>query len=476
MNSTQSKLRTLLLLLAIFPGGMLPLSAALPRFKIGETGASAQAPRNRRPPAPKKKTTRKASPAPRTASASQPIRVPRLAPQATPTPVPSQTPVPSPQPRATRPPFADFGTPPQKTKPDNDKTIDKPADKPVDKPIDKPVDQVSDDAAAISDDEDEIVRVTSNLVVVPVSVTDERGEPLPGLKATDFRLEEEGRAQEIAQVGDADQVPLDIALLFDVSSSVMGKIAFSFQQESAAGFLKQVLKPVDRAAIITIADKPTVVQPLTSAEAATAKLQTIPAATTSVPTAFYDAVSFAADYLAKNAPGNHRRVILVISDGDDNFSAAVREQSVAEYEAQKKAEAEGGNRQTARRAAARRDLVSRHQRAAVAVQREVQRADAVFYSVNPSGVSIRLNEISTRAQNNMKQLADSTGGTAYVPDGSKDLERIFRQIAAELRAQYLLQYYSNSDAPGGKFLNIRVRTPARADARVRARSGYYSRK
>jgi VWFA-related protein len=154
----------------------------------------------------------------------------------------------------------------------------------------------------------------------------------------------------------------------------------------------------------------------------------------------------------------------------------VREQSVAEYNEQKKAEAEGGNRLTAVRAAARRDLQSRHQRAIVAVQREVQRADTVFYSVNPSGVSIRLNEISTRAQNNMQQLADSTGGTAYVPDGSKDLERIFRQIAAELRAQYLLQYYSNTDAPKGKFLSIRVRTPTRTDTRIRARSGYYSKK
>jgi Ca-activated chloride channel family protein len=433
MNSTQDKLRTLLLLLAIFSGGTLLLAAAVPRLEMrAETNASGQT--------------------------SQPVRVPQLPPQTQQTQA-TPTPVPSPQPRATRPPVADFGTPPQKTKPDNNKATDKVTDE-----------------APISDDEDEIVRVTSNLVVVPVSVTSEQGEPVQGLKATDFRLEEEGRAQEIAQIGDADQVPLDIAILFDVSSSVMGKIAFSFQQESAAGFLKQVLKPIDRAAIITIADKPTVVQPLTSAEAATAKLQTIPAATTSVPTAFYDAVSFAAAYLAKNAPGNHRRVILVISDGDDNFSAAVREQSVAEYEAQKKAEAEGGNRLTAVRAAARRDLQSRHQRAAVAVQREVQRADTVFYSVNPSGLSIRLNEISTRAQNNMQQLADATGGTAYVPDGSKDLERIFRQIAAELRAQYLLQYYSNSDAPNGKFLNIRVRTPTRTDTRVRARSGYYVKK
>lgn len=460
MKSTYDKLRTLLLLLAIFPGGVLLLLAAMP---FVETSANGQTTRSTPRPAPKKKTPAAAVTTSATrAPTSQPIRVPQLAtpaqtPQATPTPAP-----PAPQPRATRPPFADFGTPPQKTKPDNDKVVEPLTD---------------DAAAAISDDDDEVIRVTSNLVVVPVSVTNERGEPVQGLKATDFRLDEEGRAQEIAQVGDADQVPLDIAILFDVSSSVMGKIAFGLQQESAAGFLKQVLKPADRAAIITIADKPTVVQPLTSAEAATAKLQMIPAATTNVPTAFYDAVSFAADYLAKNATGGRRRVILVISDGDDNFSAAVREQSVAEYEAQIKAQAaEGGNRLTAVRAAARKDLQTRHGRAVVAVQRVVQRADTVFYSVNPSGLSIRLNEISTRAQNNMRQLADSTGGTAYVPDGSKDLERIFRQIAAELRAQYLLQYYSNSDAPNGKFLNIKVRTPARTDARVRARSGYYVKK
>ena len=430
MNSSFDKLRTLLVL-AIFLG-------STPAVFFSETSASARQTMTHG----KRRSTRTARANASSASQQQPVRVPQL-----PSPTPQQTP------RATQTPA------PQQTP----------------KPTPTPAPQTPATDETISDDDD-IVRVTSNLVVVPVSVTNAQGEPVQGLKATDFRLEEEGRAQEIAQVGDAEQVPLDIAILFDVSSSVMGKIAFGFQQESAAGFLKQVLKPADRAAIITIAAAPTVVQPLTSAEAATAKLLTIPAATTNVPTAFYDAVSFASKYLAQNATGGRRRVILIISDGDDNFSAAVREQSVAEYEAQKKAEAEGGNRLTAVRAAARRDLQSRHQRAVVAVQREVQRADVVFYSVNPGGLSIRLNEISTRAQNNMQQLADSTGGTAYVPDGSKDLERIFRQIAAELRAQYLLQYYSNSDAPNGKFLNIRVRTPARADARVRARSGYYVKK
>src|SRR5207237_3367704 len=215
-------------------------------------------------------------------------------------------------------------------------------------------------------DDDEVIRVTSNLVVVPASVTTAQGEPVQGLKPTDFHLEEEGHTQEIAQVGDAEQVPLDIAILFDVSSSVTAKNFFTFQQQSAARFLKDVLKPIDRAAIITIAAEPTLVQPLTSAAAATAKLVNIPAAAQSVPTAFYDSVSFAAKYLAENAPGRHRRVILVISDGDDNFSNAVREQTVAEYEAQRKAEEAGGDRPQAARAAAHADPEARHPPAAAA--------------------------------------------------------------------------------------------------------------
>ena len=324
-------------------------------------------------------------------------------------------------------------------------------------------------------DDDEVITVTSNLVVVPASVTDAQGQPVQGLKASDFELEEEGRRQEIAQVGDAEQVPLDIAILFDISSSVSQKDFFAFQQRAAASFLKQVLKPVDRAAVITITRAPRLVQPLSSAEEATAKLLTIPAASTAEPTAFYDTVSFAAKYLADNAPGRHRRVVLVVSDGDDNFSNAVREQTVAEYEAEKKAEAEGASPQ-ALRTAARRDLQARHQRAVLAVERDVQRADVVFYSINPGGLSVRLNDIATRAQNGMQQIADSTGGTAYLPAKAEDLETVFRQIASELRAQYLLQYYSNNNAPNGKFLSIKVRTPARTELKVRARQGYYAKK
>lgn len=383
-------------------------------------------------------------------------------------PTPSPTPIVVPrrpahnatQPRATPTPARVVVVPSQ-----NDEAPPPPIQRPTPKPTPTPEEP---------ENEADVVRVTSNLVVVPVAVTDAAGNAVQGLKKEDFRLEEEGRGQELATVGTADEVPLDIAVLFDISSSVTAKNFFALQQEAAARFLRQVLKPTDRAAIITIGDKPVLVQPLAKAETATAKILTIPAATTSTPTAFYDSISFAAKYLDENAPGNHRRVILAISDGDDNFSNSVREQTVAEYEAERKSqEADNGGRPLGDRAAARRDLQARHQRAVAGVQRSVQGADAVFYSINPGGPSVRLNEISMRAQNGMQTVADATGGTAYVPARTEELETIFRQIAAELRAQYLLQYLSNNQATAGKFLRIKVTTPARPELHIRARQGYY---
>lgn len=311
----------------------------------------------------------------------------------------------------------------------------------------------------------DVVRVTSNLVMVPVSVTDPQGQAAPGLKVEDFRLEEEGRQQQITELGNPEQVPLDIALLFDISSSVSQKGFFQFQQNAAAAFLKQVMKPVDKAAVFGISGKPILLQPLSSSQIAAAKILTIPPAASPVPTAFYDTVTMAAKYLMENSPGKNRRVIIVLSDGDDNFSDRIRDLSVAEARANLKGET------TARGTLA--NLQAKHRVAVQDVTQAVQKADVTFYSVNPGGPSVRMNVISDRAQTNMKTVADATGGSAFLPDSDKDLEKVFRQVAAELRGQYLIMYYGNSDAPAGQFRRIQVATPARGDLRIRARQGYY---
>ena len=314
------------------------------------------------------------------------------------------------------------------------------------------------------DEDVDVIRVTSNLVMVPVSVVDANSQPVLGLKVTDFRVDELGREQTLTDLGNPDQVPLDIAILFDISSSVSQKGFFQFQQRAAASFLKQVMKPADRAAIFTIADQPLLVAPLSPANTAAAKVQQIPAATTPVPTAFYDTVTAAAKYLIEKSEERHRRVILVISDGDDNFSSMVKDLTKAEAIASMNGEVTP--------AAAKRSLDARRARAVLDVQKGVQQADAAFYSINPGGSSVNMNVISTRAQNAMRAIADSTGGNAFVPDGERDLERVFNEIAAELRGQYLLQYYSNSQT-GAQFRSIKVSLPLRPELRVRARQGYY---
>ena len=316
-------------------------------------------------------------------------------------------------------------------------------------------------------DKGDVITTNSNLVMVPVSVTDQAGQPVQGLKVADFRLEEEGKRQEISGIGDPEQVPLAIALLFDISSSTSQKGFFSSQQNAAAAFLRLVMKPTDRAAIFTITGKPTMVQPLASAETSAAKMASIPAATTSVPTAFYDTVIAAAKYLT-TAPSNFRRVIVVLSDGDDNFSDLVRGEAVTDYRNTTAGKQEALGTRTA--------LLNAHGRAVAAVQKSVQQADVIFYSVNPGGPSIKLNMIAMRAERGMEAIAETTGGTAFVPDSDQDLERVFRTVAAELRGQYLLQYYANAEAPAGQFRRITVAVPARNDLRVRSRQGYYPKK
>ena len=315
---------------------------------------------------------------------------------------------------------------------------------------------------------EDVIKTTSNLVMVPVSVTDQTGQAVQGLKVADFRLLEEGKQQEISGIGDPEQVPLAIALLFDISSSTSQKGFFASQQKAAATFLRLVMKPADKAAIFTITGQPEVVQPLSSAEASAAKMLAIPPATSSVPTAFYDTVAAASKYLADNAPSNYRRVIVVLSDGDDNFSEQIRDLSVVD------ADAKLSGKEAA--AGVRAGLQRAHQRAVTNVQKLVQQADVIFYAVNPGGPSIKLNLIAMRAERGMEAIAEATGGTAFVPDSDQDLERVFRQVAAELRGQYLLQYYGDSTAPAGQFRKISVAVPARADVRVRARQGYYPKK
>ena len=278
----------------------------------------------------------------------------------------------------------------------------------------------------------EAIRISSNLVTVPVSVTDSTGQPIKSLTAQQFRLDEEGEHQTINLLGQPGKTPLELALLFDVSGSVHER--FQFEQQAAARFLRSILTASDVVSVFSISETPKlVVQRTADLEKAIAGTSSI--AATKEPTAFFDAVARAAQYLGDNAAPGVRRVLVVISDGEDNQSERYHLE---------------------------------------ATLRELQRNDCVYYSINPSGPAIWLNKISQKGQDGMVALAAETGGVAFLPDQLEDLDRIFRQIAQELQTQYLLGYYSTNEQTDGKFRRITVRVPARADLRVRSRQGYYA--
>jgi Ca-activated chloride channel family protein len=331
------------------------------------------------------------------------------------------------------------------------KVIDMPEPPPLPTPKPTPT------PAPPKDSDFEVIKTNSNLVMIPASVTDSRGQPVRGLQVADFRVQEDGRPQEIAQIGDPEEVPLSIALLIDVSGSTNTR--FDFEKAAAARFLKQVLKPVDRASVFIIDRTPVLGKTGATAEAAANGLLSLQPATDKGPTAFFDTVVEAAQYLADKAPARHRKVILVISDGVDNFSERI-----------KKAIGTTREEQLSASAATREKIYSRAQ---VEVLRDVQRADAVFYSINPSGNTMYLNQITKRGQDGLQQIAEATGGTAFIPEREEDLERVFTQIAGELRAQYLLQYYSNSQTAGVQFRRVVVTLPTHQELRLRARQGYY---
>lgn len=335
-------------------------------------------------------------------------------------------------------------------------------------------------------EDDEIIKVDSRLVVVPVSVTDSSGQPVQGLTAKDFRVLEENKAQLVENVANAEKVPLDIALLFDISAST--DAMFKFEQDTAAQFLRDVMRPDDRAVIFSIGEKPVIIQPRDSADKAAASVQLL--RPENKYTAFYDSISSAADYLQRNTPNGRRKVVVVISDGEDTNSVRVAKAINDGYRKL------GEQVNTLDRKTLYQFTVTKRNEANVSersrVLKSLQNADTVFYSINPAGSSYQLNKMSLFGQQNMQMFADSTGGSAYLPqfspiDSKDDLQnsanarknqevltRIFRQLANELQAQYLVQYYSESQFANGRYikLNVGLQTPQQ-QYKVRARQGYF---
>ncbi len=335
------------------------------------------------------------------------------------------------------------------------------------------------------ENDEEPIKVSSRLVMVPVSVTDASGQPVLGLTVKDFFVAEENRPQQIERVSDADKVPLEIAILFDVSAST--DAMFQFEQETAAKFLQDVMRPEDHATIFTIGEQPVLIQSRDSSTRSAISIKAIQPTTQF--TAFYDAVRTAADYLQKNAPMGTRKVIVVISDGEDTNSDGIKQALDEGYKKLGKKIDTLDSKSLLELTITNRNAASLREQNRVL--KSLQNADAVFYSINPGGSSLQLNKMAQFGQSNLDKFAVQTGGTAFLPKfqpialkdnlqnssnikkNQETLTAIFRQLANELRAQYLVQYYSEADFPVNRYVNLRVGLNNPQNYKLRAREGYF---
>lgn len=275
------------------------------------------------------------------------------------------------------------------------------------------------------------IRISASLVLTPVRVTDSNGKVVRDLKPEDFEIEENGVKVVVARLGEPGEAPLELAMLFDISGSVLTR--FELERQAAARFLKRIARPFDSVFIVSVANEPQILQERTSSiEQALRAIERIRPTTQA--TAFYNSVAKAAQMLDAVDRPDARRVVVALSDGEDNRSLDNRLE----------------------------DLL-----------REFQRTNCLFYSINPRGPGYDTNFISRRAQQGMEALAQQTGGASFLADGVEELGDFLDRIADELQGQYLLGYYSPAKTGAGIYRKITISVRGRTDLQAKARPGYY---
>ena len=300
---------------------------------------------------------------------------------------------------------------------------------------------------AQSDRQGAIVR-NVNLVEVLFSVVTKREKLITDLTKDNFKVFDDGQQQQITDFSQPTDLPLRIGMVLDTSNSIRERL--KFEQDAAIDFLFNALRRnKDQAFLMTFDDGPQIIKDFTGD---TGELRdTILKQRAGGGTSLYDAVHAASNYLLNHSPipsgpnPDVRRVLVVISDGDDNSSNRSRGEAV--------------------------DMA--------------QRAGVIIYSISTSTEWVSAEEekdpakrITRKYEKNegdqvLEQLALETGGRVFFPYKVDDLGQSFLDIGDELRHQYALAYSPAGRAADGKYHAIKLQVD-RKDLIVRARKGYYS--
>jgi Ca-activated chloride channel family protein len=275
-------------------------------------------------------------------------------------------------------------------------------------------------------------------VRLPVTVKDKKKNLVTGFSRGDFVVFEDGVQQEVTFFSDEkNNPPVYVGVLMDTSPSTAGKLRFS--KESAKNFIYTVTRlRKDKAAFMTFDHEVNLIQDFTD------KLDLLDRAVDGVKkagsqTALYDAIWQFSDEKLRTAPG--RRVIVIITDGEDTFSRAELEDAI--------------------------EIAQRTETTVFAISTK-----AGFGGVVPG---VDAGTVRDKGDKDLVRLCEETGGEAFFTGDQLALEKSFKKISEELRSQYIITYRPANQNYDGKMRKIEVRfaDPQKSkDLKIRAKASY----
>jgi Ca-activated chloride channel homolog len=275
----------------------------------------------------------------------------------------------------------------------------------------------------------------TDMVVLHATVTDDHGEFISDLREDNFRVYEDKVEQKISVFSKQD-IPVTMGLVIDNSGSMREKRS---QVNAAALTFVRTSNPQDEVFVVNFNDE----YYLDLNEDFTSDPKELDEALGRIDsrgsTALYDAIIGSLDHLKKGH--KDKRVLLVITDGDDDASRKTLEYTV----------------------------------------KASQESDAAIYAIGVFSDDDRKNDkrMVRHSKKVLQQLADSTGGMAYFPDSLDQVTPTCEQVARDIRNQYTLGYYPTNTAKDGTFRAVQVSlTPPHGKGKlnVRSRTGYYAQK
>lgn len=268
-------------------------------------------------------------------------------------------------------------------------------------------------------------RADTRLVVLHASVTDHRGKLLTNLNRDAFKVYENGQPQQV-KIFRREDVPVSLGLIIDDSGSMMTKRS---RVEAASLAMVRESNPQDEVFIVNFNDDAFLDVPFTNdihkMEQGLARIDSRGG------TAMRDAISMSLDYMRAKAKKD-KKVLMVITDGNDNASNMSLEKLVARS----------------------------------------NQNDTLVYAIGLFTEEEK--HEAAKARRALKELTTATGGLVFYPKEVTEVQAMAIEIAHDIRSQYTIAYSPSIQQLDGSYRQIKVTVDAPGKPVVRTRSGYYA--